>query len=174
VPASIQLADGFLSYQLTSNDRVDDSDEPTMVAEYAFDVYAPSLLPWPPPSEEQKAPGRAALGRIRQAVDSAQRDWESNDFAAVVQKLEKIEREASRPYRIARRASQRRHRNHGRVPPNGHAVRSMRSSVGTEHRTLSSCMRSLDGAIRKLAFAICLPSADVSCTEPSVPGFRRP
>jgi hypothetical protein len=50
VPASIDLADGILSYQLTSNDRVDDADEPTMVAEYQWNVDAQSPLPWEPAS----------------------------------------------------------------------------------------------------------------------------
>ena len=53
VPTSIDLADGILSYQLISNDRVDDADELTMVAEYHWNVDAQSPLPWGPGSESQ-------------------------------------------------------------------------------------------------------------------------
>jgi len=53
VPASIDLADGTLSYQLISNGRVDTADEPTMVAEYHWNVDVQSPLPWEPASEAQ-------------------------------------------------------------------------------------------------------------------------
>jgi hypothetical protein len=94
VPEEIDLADGIGFYTLSYAGKWTGEEPPTMYAEYGLCVAVESPLPWPPPTEEQKAPGRAALVRIRQAVNDALSDWESNDYAAVVQKLEDIEGEA--------------------------------------------------------------------------------
>jgi hypothetical protein len=94
IPEEIDLADGIGFYMLTHSGKWTQDQIPTMYAEYGLCVDFESPLPWPPPTEEQKAPGRAALVHIRQAVNDALSDWESNDFTGVVQKLEDIEREA--------------------------------------------------------------------------------
>jgi hypothetical protein len=70
-------------------------EEGTRFATYTMRIEGgESPLPYHPPSEEQKAPGRAALKRIRRDVDAALRGWESNDYAAAVQCLKTIERDA--------------------------------------------------------------------------------
>jgi hypothetical protein len=94
VPDQIDLADGIGFYTLSYSGRWTDDPGPTMYAEYGLCVDVESPLPWPPPTEEQKAPGRATLARIRRAVNDALSDWETNDYAAVVQSFKDIEREA--------------------------------------------------------------------------------
>lgn len=86
--------DGVAEYVLLENGKWRYGGDDLHYAEYTVAVRGgESPLPWPPPTEEQKAPGRATLVRIRKAVSDALSDWESNDYAAVVQKLEDIERE---------------------------------------------------------------------------------